>query len=86
MKKFTVLIVSALIACGAVCMSYSSFWAFDVIGFMLMSVGGVIGTIKTLRLGKASKRLKIVLLCLLYLAIVLFTIAGAVLFSCNQSN
>ncbi len=79
MFKFIVLLIFALFAAGAFCMANSTYWVFDVLGFALMAVGCIVGTIKAFRV--KDKKKKILLLCLLYLALVLLTVAGSVLFS-----
>ncbi len=79
MKRFIFTLIFALIVLGAFCMSYSDYWAFDVLGGSLIVIGGIIATVKTLKL--ENKALKITLLCLLYLAIILLLIAGSVRFS-----
>ena len=68
MKKFFLILALALIAGGAVCMSYSTYWVFDVIGGIVLIVGCALATV-------------IALLCALYTAVVLLLIAGAVTFS-----
>ena len=80
MKKFFLILALALIAGGAVCMSYSTYWVFDVIGGIVLIVGGVLATVYAIKTVK-SKPILIVLLCALYAAVVLLLIAGTVTLS-----
>ncbi len=77
-KSLLLFLLLALVAGGAFCMSYSSDWKFDALGAVLMVAGGVLGTIVTVK--STQKMMRILLLCLLYLAIVLLLIAGWILF------
>ena len=79
MKKSVFILVLALVAAGAVCMGYASYWAFDVLGFAVMAAGCAIGTMYAVK--TADKKVLTAALCMLYLALVLLTVAGAVLFA-----
>ena len=79
LKKSFFILAAALIAVGAVCMSYGSYWAFDVLGFAVMAAGCAIGTVYAVK--TADKKVLTAALCMLYLALVLLTVAGAVLFA-----
>ena len=80
MKKFFLILALALIAGGAVCMSYSTYRVFDVIGGIVLIVGGALATVYAIKTVKKTSTL-IALLCALYTAVVLLLIAGAVTFS-----
>ena len=80
MKKFFLILALALIAWGAVCMSYSTYRVFDAIGGIVLIVGGALATVYAIKTVKKTPTL-IALLCALYTAVVLLLIAGAVTFS-----
>lgn len=80
MKKFFLILALALIAGGAVCMSYSTYWVFDALGAFVLIVGCALATVYTIKTVK-KKPTHIALLCALYTAVVLLLIAGAVTFS-----
>jgi len=80
MKKFFLILALALIAWGAVCMSYSTYWVFDALGAFVLIVGCALATVYTIKTVKKTPTL-IALLCALYTAVVLLLIAGAVTFS-----
>ena len=61
-------------------MSYSTYWVFDVIGGIVLIVGGALATVYAIKTVKKTPTL-IALLCALYTAVVLLLIAGAVTFS-----
>ena len=79
MKKSVFILVLALVAAGAVGMSYGSYWVVDVLGFAVMAAGCAIGTMYAVK--TADKKVLTAALCMLYLALVLLTVAGAVLFA-----
>ena len=58
-------------------MSYSTYWVFDVIGGIVLIVGGALATVYAIKTVKK----KPTLIALLYTAVVLLLIAGAVTFS-----
>ena len=79
MKRIVLLIVLALVAAGAVCMSYSSYWVFDALGALAVITGGIVGTISVIKCLKKPQL--VTALIALYTAVVLLIIAGSVLFS-----
>ena len=79
MKKVFLFVILAVIAVGAICMSYSSYWAFDVLGAVAIIAGSIAGTIATARHLKGRKR--VAALIASYTAVVLLIVAGSVLFS-----
>lgn len=79
MKKVFLFVILAVIAVGAICMSYSSYWAFDALGAVAIIAGSIAGTIATVRHLKGRKR--VAALIALYTAVVLLIVAGSVLFS-----
>ena len=61
-------------------MSYSTYWVFDVIGGIVLIIGGALATVYAIKTVKKTPTL-IALLCALYTAVMLLLIAGAVTFS-----